>query len=290
MAESRLVIQEAELIRDVRAAYYQLWYLEQQKSLYHTLDSLYTGMSGAATVRVRAGESSGLDRLAAETRSQEIRMILGQLDHDLAVEVQTLQLVMNTTERDLPIDQELYKIELTTTIPQGIHPVLQNQQAVVDWAASGILAQQKSLLPDYSGRVFSQRLYGVDPPFSGFSFTVGVPLASKSQRKRIEAARIDHQLQGVQLQAETARWKTMVAQTRERMTRSLEALQYYEEFGLKQSGAILQAAESSYTSGEISVADWLQFVTQAVAIQQSHLDALNDYNQLVIQYQYLLEK
>ncbi|MCF8238890.1 MAG: CusA/CzcA family heavy metal efflux RND transporter [Saprospiraceae bacterium] len=290
MAETRLVVQEAELIRDVSTAYYQLWYLENKKVLYQTLDSLYTGMSGAAAVRNRAGESSGLDRLAAEARSQEIRMILGQMTHDIAVEAQTLQLAMNTEGTALPLDEPLGRMEFPVTTSPGLHPVLQNQQAVVDWAESGIRVQQKALLPEYSGRVFSQRLYGIDPPFTGFSFTIGVPLASKSGRKKIEAARIEHQMQSVQLQAETAAWRNMVAQSRERMIRSLEALQYYETFGLNQSNAILEAAQLSYENGEISVADWLQFVAQAVAIKQSHLDALNDYNQLVIQYQYILGK
>ena len=46
------------------------------------------------------------------------------------------------------------------------------------------------------------------------------------------------------------------------------------------------AATQSYHAGEISFAELSQFIGQAVTIRNSYLDALNQYNQSVIEYNY----
>lgn len=289
LAESRLSLTEAELIRDVRSAYYQMWYLENKANLFQTLDSLYAGMAAATAVRVRSGDGQVLDQLAADAKAKETRMIRQQLAHDLAIEQESLMRAMNTGKAILPEAKPLTRIGMDATSGRRMHPLLEQQQALVRFAETGIRVQQMGLLPEYSGRVFTQRLYGVDPPFSGFSLTVGVPLASKSQRKRVEAARIDHQLQQVALQSETLRMNTALAQAREQVARCEQALVFYEEHGLTQAQKIQEIALRTYEAGEISFADWMQFVTQAVMLQQNHLDALNAYNQSMIRYQFLFQ-
>lgn len=288
IAESRLSLTEAELVRDVRSAYFQIWYLENKAEFYRTLDSLYTGMASATAIRVQAGDGQILDQLASDAKANEIRMIRQQLDHDLAIEQEALMLAMNVSEVILPEEKPLARLSMGENPKTGIHPLIEQQQAIVRLAETTIRVQKKGLLPEYSGRAFTQRLYGVDPPFSGFSLSVGVPLASKSQRKRIEAARIDLQLQGVALQVEARKLTTALAQAQEHVARCEQALVFYEIHGLTQATKIQDIARRTYEAGDISFADWMQFVTQAVMLQQNHLDALNEYNQSVIQYQYLL--
>jgi cobalt-zinc-cadmium resistance protein CzcA len=63
-------------------------------------------------------------------------------------------------------------------------------------------------------------------------------------------------------------------------------LKFYEQSGLKQSEEIIRAATLSYRSGAISFAELSQFLSQAIGIRQNYLDALNLYNQAVIQINY----
>ncbi len=64
-------------------------------------------------------------------------------------------------------------------------------------------------------------------------------------------------------------------------------LDFYEESGLKQAESIISASTLSYRSGEISFAELSQFIAQAISIKENYLDALNLYNQSMIDYQYL---
>ncbi len=289
LAESRRSLTEAQLVRDVQSTYYQMWYLENKAELFQALDSLYSVMSEATRVRIRSGDGPVLDQLAAETRAREIQMIRRQLDHDLAMEQESLMLAMNSSDAIRPQKMALIRIPTPEGILPGSHPLIEQRQASVQLAETGIKVQKSALLPEYSGRVFTQRLYGVDPPFSGFSLTIGVPLASKPQRQRIEAARIDYQIETLVLQGAIREHSSALIQARERMLRSEQALLFYEEDGLNQSRAIQNAAKLAFEAGDISFADWMQFVTQAVLLKQNYLEALNDYNQSVIQYNYLLQ-
>ncbi len=47
------------LKRDIRTAYYQLWYLQDKQLLFHRLDSIYKSLSAAAILKVKTGDSRG---------------------------------------------------------------------------------------------------------------------------------------------------------------------------------------------------------------------------------------
>ena len=173
LTEKQVAIIQAELKRDVSAAYYRLWYVEEKQQLYQALDSLYTGLANAAALRVRTGESAGLEKIAADVRLAEVRMQRRQLDNDIAIEQQALMRELNTMEAYLPERKPLEKITLVpTAVFAANHPLLLQQQQQISVAEADISLQQKTRLPDFSGRVFSQRLYGIEQPVSGFSFSV----------------------------------------------------------------------------------------------------------------------
>ena len=290
LTETQVAITQAELKRDVRAAYYLLWYVEEKQQLYLRLDSLYTSLYDAAALRVKTGESAGLEKIAADARLQEIKMQMRQFGKDIAIGQQALMRSLNTTEAYLPEQKPLEKIPASPAVFAASHPLLLRQQQQISLAEADVGLQQKAKLPEFSGRVFSQRLYGVASPVSGFSFSVGVPIAGKSFKKRIEAAQAESTLQQCLLQLETQSLQTAAGQARQAVERSEEALRFYETTGLRQANQILEAASLAYRAGEISFAELSQFLTQAIGIRQNYLDALNDYNQSAIQLNYFLNQ
>lgn len=63
----------ATIKRDVRTAYYKLWYLQDKQLLYQRLDSIYTLLSKTAEVRLKAGDVAQLDKIAADAKLQELK-------------------------------------------------------------------------------------------------------------------------------------------------------------------------------------------------------------------------
>jgi heavy metal efflux system protein len=151
--------------------------------------------------------------------------------------------------------------------------------------------QKQSRNPNFEGRFFSQRLYGIKNPYSGFSVSVGIPIFGGSvYRNKIKAAQLESNYQQTLLDYEKISLSTSYNQAYQQLLKDNELVSYYESTGLQQAEAILKSANIAYRAGEISFAELSQFITQAIDIQKNYLDVLNQYNQSAIQLNYYLNR
>lgn len=282
---------DVTLKRDVRTVYYQLWYLQEKQKLFKRLDSIYSSMYSAAKLRVRVGEVAGLDSIAAEVKMKELQAMLQQLGEDMKIQQQGMMQLLNTAEMLLPVDLVLEKLALPQILNDSLHPVLALQQQNINIANANIGVQQNSNKPEFSGRVFSQRLYGVSNPYSGFSATVAFPLfGSSAYRSKVKVAKAEVSIEEKQLEYQSQLLNTQRQQTLNEILKNQSLLRFYETTGLRQADEIIKAASIAYRAGEIGFAELSQFLTQAIDIQKNYLDNLNEYNQSIIQYNYLINQ
>ncbi|QQS95735.1 CusA/CzcA family heavy metal efflux RND transporter [Sphingobacterium spiritivorum] len=279
---------KARITRDVSTNYYELTYLEARQRLFQQLDSIYQELFRAADLRVQTGEAAGLERIAAETKWQENKALLIQNHQDLLISAQNLSVILNQNTFLLPNEKELIKISFNKRdITAASHPLVRIQEKNVELAEAGIRVEKKGKMPDFSGRVFSQRLWGQKNPFTGFSVTANFPVFSSGYyNNKVKAAQLesDIQQQGL-LQVQQVLSADIQNAENERIKNEGQ-LQFYETSGLKQAEAIIKAANLGYQSGEISYAELSQFLTQSIDIKINYLNALNAYNKSVVNYQY----
>ena len=144
---------------------------------------------------------------------------------------------------------------------------------------------------EFSGRFFSQSLWGADDPFTGFSVTAAFPLFSagayKNKRKVAEA---DMAVQQSQYDYNKQILSTRQLQIRQEVEKNRTMLLFYETSGLKQADEIIKAASLAFRAGEISFVELSQYLRQAIEMQKNYLDNLNDYNHSVIQYNYYINQ
>ena len=171
------------------------------------------------------------------------------------------------------------------------HPNLLLLQQNVAIANSEIAIQKSNRLPEFSGRIFSQKLYGVEDPYSGFSIATLFPVfGTGANSNKIKAAKTEKEMQEQQLQYQTQILKSTLAQKQTEVEKSVSGLQFYETTGLQQADEIIKAANQSYRAGEISYADFSLYLSQAIEIRKNYLDNLNAYNQAIIEYNYFTNK
>ncbi|WP_291104249.1 MULTISPECIES: CusA/CzcA family heavy metal efflux RND transporter [unclassified Flavobacterium] len=279
------------LKKNIRSAYYQLWYLQDKTVLYQRLDSIYIGLLKTTIVKVKAGEIAGIEKISANVKLKEIETNIVQLQKDMIVQQQVLMQLLNSSEAILPLSKSLEKLEFGLQNETENHPNLLLLQQNVMIANSEIAIQKSNRLPEFSGRVFSQKLYGVEDPFSGFSFSTSFPLfGSGASRNKIKAAKTEKEVQEQQLQYQTQILKSSLAQRQTDVEKSVSGLQFYETSGLQQADEIIKAANQSYRAGEISYADFSLYLSQAIEIRKNYLDNLNAYNQAIIEYNYFTNK
>jgi len=283
-------IRALEIKRDVQLVYYELWYLQNKQYLWQRLDSIYSSLSKAAFLRVRTGESAGLDSISAQAKAREISVQLHLLSRDIQAQQELLRKYLNTTIYYLPELAILQKVEVSFSDSAIYnHPQVQFQQQNINISEAEINVQQQTRRPSFEGRFFSQRLYGISNPYSGFSVTVGVPLFS-AYKNKIKAAQLEKDYQQTVLDYERLSLVTNYTQAYQKLQKDQELLSYYETTGLAQADAIIKAVNISYRAGETSFADLAQFLTQAIDIQKNYLDVLNQYNQSAILLNYYLNR
>jgi cobalt-zinc-cadmium resistance protein CzcA len=145
--------------------------------------------------------------------------------------------------------------------------------------------------PEFSGRFFSQRVWGAKDPFTGFSVSAAFPLfGASAYQSKVKVATAQREVQEKSLAYQTQQIQTQKASALTSMEKNMALLNFYEGSGLRQAEEIIKAASLSYRVGEISFAELSQFLSQAIGIRQAYLDVLNEYNQSVIQFNYYNNK
>jgi len=285
-------IKALEIKRDVQYTYYTLWYLQRRQFMWQRLDSIYTSLAKAAVLRVKTGESAGLDSISAMARANETTVQLNLLARDIQAQQENLKKLLNTTTNYLPDVTTLQKVQasfLDSSINH--HPQLQLQQQNISIAQAELNVQQQSRKPSFEGRFFSQSLYGLSDPYSGFSVTVGIPLlGGNAYRSRIKAAQLEQSYQQNVLDYERLTLITNYNQSYQQLLKDQDLLTYYEKTGMAQAEAIIKSSNLAYRGGEINFAELTQYLSQAIDIQKNYLDVLNQYNQSAIQLNYFLNR
>jgi heavy metal efflux system protein len=282
---------QASIKRDVRTAYYQLWYLQDRQRLYNKLDSIYTSLFNATDLRLRTGDVAALDKIAAQAKSSEIRAQVEQNKKEMVIQQQQLMLLMNVNQWMLPMDVPLEKIDVSLLELSASHPLLALQEQNIAIAEKNIDLQKQANMPDFSGRFFSQRLWGARDPFTGFSVTAAFPIFGlAANRNKVRAARAEMQVQEETLSLRKQELSTQQMNAQASIQKNVELLQFYEADGLRQAEEIIKAATLSYNTGEIGFAELSQFLSQAIGIRQNYLDVLNVYNQSAIEFNFYNNK
>ncbi len=291
MEQSRR-LRALELRRNLETAYYTLWYQQDRILLWQQLDSFYRESARIATLRAKLGESAGLDSLAAKAKSMEVQMQLLIMRTDLLMQQTVLYTILNTDTLFLPHGSKLGRLSLKfPTAELADHPSLRLRRQQVALAETEIRLARLTRMPDFSGRFFSQRLYGKENPFSGFSVTMGVPLFGLgAQQQKIRAAKFERDYQQTIYQQERRLLTATYQRARQELQKLETTLNWYESQGLSTASQILSAATLAYRGGEISFAELSQYLNQAIDIQRNHLETLHQYNLAAIELNYYLNR
>ncbi len=304
-SRQQLAVRENELVRQVKAAYYQFVFESAKRNILVEQDSLYSHLVKASTLRHKTGESNLLEKATSETQLMEIRNRLAQNDADLAIAKLQLQTLLNIREDISVAEDELVKREIE--IPTDSNTVAQNpylkylkQQIEVNKGETKL--QQSKRLPDFMLGYFNQSFVGEQTVtgvpqnftrsdrFSGFQIGVAIPILPGGYMAKVNASKINEQIAASNLEYQQTNLQGELQQLLQQHNKYKAALRYYEETALPQADLIIKNAEKGFKSGEIAYMQYLQSLSLAVSIKSDYLDNLYLYNQSVLVIESLFGK
>ena len=302
-SEGQARINQNALRAQVKAAYYDLLYVVERRRLLRSQDSLLVAFRSATDLRLKTGEGTAIEVATAANQLGEVRNGLGQTEADRQIALSRLQTLLNTnqplrlsdstlTRRALPI------ITDSATLAQTPELAFLRQQIEVSARQTDV--EQARLLPSFSLGYFNQSLigtytvnnqevtYGGGRRFQGVTAGIAIPLFTKPQRARVEAARLGQQLGEATLAFTQRNLQGELSTTIQEIRKLQSSLTYYEQTGLPTARLLADKAGIAFRAGDIGYLQYSQALTQAYQTRASYVDVLGQYNQSVIRLEQIL--
>lgn len=298
-SELRKSMTDNEVAYTVKRIYYDLAWAIERRRLLTEQDSIYEGFMKSASLRYKTGETHLLEQTTAETQRNEIKNQLRRADSEISNLQMQLKTVVNADVLPTVSQVKLSPIEFSPASDASVNnnPSLgyTRQQIEVAEKEKKVVAAKSA--PDLVVGFFSQTLIDVPkndgtPATSGDRFTgvhlgISIPLWYGAHQGRVKAAEYRKQSQQNTFEQYQATLESEYQQALQKFTNNKQSLEYYATTGLRNSDLMLKQSQVAFRAGEISYAEFLLGLRNALSIKENYLQTLNDYNQSIIYLQYL---
>jgi cobalt-zinc-cadmium resistance protein CzcA len=284
-------VTKAELVRNVSNAYYNWLYNWQRYYLLLQTDSIYSEYEVFANKKYQVGESNKLEKINAGIQRKDVRLELNEANTQVVFYLAELQKWMRTSDlyqapRKFAV---LQPVNLSDSMLVKTHPVLQFLQQQVLAKELAIKAEKAKGQPSFNIGMNAQSLDKVNAFYYG-SAGINIPLFKTGVKARTQAAKIETDIAKKELDKTQQEIATSFFQQQQLQQQYGAQVSYYENEGLPMAESIIDAAQKSYKAGDIGYIEYIQNIRDAIRVKTEYLVAVNQYNQTIIQLNYLLNK
>ncbi|WP_149274144.1 CusA/CzcA family heavy metal efflux RND transporter [Pareuzebyella sediminis] len=286
LAEKRYTIHEKGLKRELTSAYYNYLYQRKKEAIYQHLDSLYKDFAHMARRRFELGETNYLEKITASSKQRRLQMALKSAQKDVSIAYTEVLALVQGADTIVIEETPLEQIQM---VPLRAYdtPELEYYDTMIGLASAEQRLETQRLLPDISLNYFQGTNSALDGHLYGYQVGLKIPLLFGGNASRIKASKIAEQRAVEQAKDYEKRLKSRASLLLNEYRKHDEALSYYKEEGATLSDEILKTATVSFKNGEIDFFQYIQSLENAYEIQLEFLNSLNQYNQTVIQLNYL---
>lgn len=288
LTEDEYSIQQQSITAEVLKTYFEIVYWNEMLKNYNYLDSLYSIFENAANKRFEQGESNLLEKLTAETKKREISIKRNQIKESITKGYITLK-QWTQTNIDFEVnDQKLEKIALLQ-LDTINHPLINYYNDALKLSEKELKLEKQKQLPDLNTAIFQGRNNGTGVQnYNGFQVGIAVPLWMGNQKAKIRAAKTETSI----LETESNNYRSQLIAKHKGLESDMrqynETLEYYESTGKNLSKKILFHAMKAFENGEINYLEYVQLLENAKNIETNYLITLFEYNNTVLQANYLI--
>ena len=296
-----IALREIELKRAVTQIFYTIiLFREKEKLLIHA-DSIYAEFLIKTNVRLAKGESNILENTAAELQRGNIQLQLKAIQQEIELAKLQFQLLLNTETNYEPLATNS-KIEFPISLDNSFtsqHPLLKvfQQQKLIAVANTNL--ERSKLLPNLSLGINSMSMRGTGADnvfynsselFTSIQVGVGIPIFAGAQKARISAYKVNESIADNNFQQQFQQIGKDYKNAFLQYQTNLNAVNYFENTGLKNANLIVSIANKQFINGDINYLDWVVLINQSISIQSNYLDAVKMLNESIISINYLTSK
>jgi cobalt-zinc-cadmium resistance protein CzcA len=291
VAKSFEAVTKNELIKKVSSTYFYWAYNVQQYNLLLEIDKIFIDYEKYADKKFQVGESNKLEKINAILQHRDLKMQLTAVNTQVSFYLAELQKwTQNTTEYQAPTKYELLpENNLSDSIFVNNHPFLQFLQQQIITKELAVKSEKAKANPSFNLGVNAQSL-DKETPFYFGSVGINIPLFRNGIDAKMQVAKLETEIAKKELEESQQEFATIYLQQYQLQKQYLEQINYYKTEGIIMAEMIINSAQRLYKSGDIGYIEYTQNLKDANKIKSDYLIAMNNYNQTIINIQYLVNK
>lgn len=293
---------ESELKAEIKRRFYELAILQKRIELLRGADSIYNQFQKRTERRLALGDADVLESATALNQGQQAKNQINQIRTQYEVLLREFQLVLGLDSAVTIREENLiypFTVE-DTTIENSPSFLLQSavsKQRELEWKL-----EKTKMLPEltfgYNNLSFigfqrvgdAEQYFGGSDRFSYWSVGVGLPIFNSAQRGRIQATKVQAQIQDIVSGFERERIETEFENQLKLFRNAADQVAIYEQSLQATSDTILNTASKRLERGEIGYLEWVILVNQSIEIKARYLDAVERQNEIAFKIEELQGK
>jgi cobalt-zinc-cadmium resistance protein CzcA len=295
LAQQEFGSQKLDLKAEVSRQYYLYLFLVEKEKIWKEYDARIIEQLKLASLRFKAGESNVIEKASAEQHRAESMKQLQQVTLEKTACLIRFQLLIGTNDLFVPADS---LTRLPINIKDSSHltasPYLLRLQKQKEISMGKLKSERSKYLPELQFGYQNMSITGIgnddiyyprSQRFQAFQVGVGVPLFFGSTQSKSKALSFELKARELEYQYTKAKMNQQLNEWQKQLV-SLDLMcKYYEDTVLPQAKTAREASWNQYLQGSLNFMEWTLLHNQILQTNNAYLETVQQFNQLMIQYQ-----
>ena len=276
-----------EIVAEVKRAWTDYQHAVSVLSLSEMQDSLASQLQKSGELRLLQGDINQLEYRMMATMASEARTKVLQAADDVRIASKRFAWACFSNDAVEPIDGNLAMMDL----PESYNL----SQAHIGYFDSQVEVKRKAVDVERS-RFFPEVSVGYSrqkiEPLSGlnsWSVGVAVPIVFFPQKSKVKQARAEANIAQWDAEDNRLKLRNRVDELRLQIERQQRTIDYYTGDALKQADELQRNAMMLYKESETGIVELLHSITTANDIRKSYVDAVHEYNVMLLELELYTE-
>ena len=277
-----------EIVAEVKRAWTDYQHAVSVLELSQMQDSLGNRLRKSGEVRLLQGDIDQLEYRMMATMASEAHTKVLQATDDVRLAAKRFAWACFSSDAVEPADSRLAMMSL----PESYNL----SQAHIGYFDSQVEVKRKAVDVERS-RFFPELSVGYSrqkiEPLSGlnsWSVGVAVPIVFFPQKSKVKQARAEATIAQWDAEDNRLKLRNRVEELRLRIERQQRTIDYYTGDALKQADELQRNAKMLYKESETGIVELLHSITTANEIRKSYVDAVHEYNVMLLELELYTEK
>lgn len=277
-----------EIVAEVKRAWTDYQHAVSVLELSQMQDSLGNRLRKSGEVRLLQGDIDQLEYRMMATMASEAHTKVLQATDDVRLAAKRFAWACFSSDAVEPADSRLAMMSL----PESYNL----SQAHIGYFDSQVEVKRKAVYVERS-RFFPELSVGYSrqkiEPLSGlnsWSVGVAVPIVFFPQKSKVKQARAEATIAQWDAEDNRLKLRNRVEELRLRIERQQRTIDYYTGDALKQADELQRNAMMLYKESETGIVELLHSITTANEIRKSYVDAVHEYNVMLLELELYTEK